>query len=145
MSVTQVSITNMSVTKMFNTKSLLTLVLSLFTFAVFAGATPQISQQDLLNNLEKPNNIVILDVRTKEEYNNGHVANAINVSHDSVADNLAKLAQYKDNTVVVYCRSGRRAGFAENILAEADFKNVLHLTGDMNGWVEAKLPVVTSK
>lgn len=131
---------------MLKIKNLFILVLSLFTLAAFAGETPQISQQDLLKNLEKPNNnIVILDVRSEEEYNQGHVAGAINVSHNTVADNLAQLAQYKDSTVVVYCRSGRRAGFAEDILVKDGFKNLLHLTGDMNGWVAEKLPVVTSE
>ena len=126
-------------------KKLFIVVLSLFTFAVFAGETLQISQQDLLNNLEKPNNIVILDVRSENEYNHGHLTGAINISHDDVADNLAELAQYKDNTLVVYCRSGRRAGLAEDILAKDGFENILHLTGDMNAWVAAKLPVVTGE
>ena len=121
-------------------KSLIMLTFSLFATAVFAD---DISQQALLKALNTPkNNIVILDVRSVEEYNNGHLANAINISHNTVADKLNQLEQYKDNTVVVYCRSGRRAGFAENILTENGFTKVRHLDGDMNGWLEANLPVV---
>jgi len=131
---------------MLRIKSLIILVLSLFTVAVFAGETPQISQQNLLAAIDKSTeNIVILDVRSEGEYNHGHIAGAINVSHDEVEKSLSTLAQYKKSTVVVYCRSGRRAGIAENILAENGFKDLHHLTGDMNGWVAAKLPVVTSK
>lgn len=127
-------------------KNLITLVFSLFSAVVFAGATPQISQQELLTALKAPeHNIVVLDARSAQEYENGHIANAINVSHNAIKENLNYLSQYKNKTVVVYCRSGRRASVAEGVLAENGFKNLRHLTGDMNGWLEAKLPVVTGK
>jgi len=122
------------------------LAFSLFTATVLAGETPQISQQALLAALKAPNNdIVLLDVRSEDEYNHGHVAGAINISHDAIEENLKQLIQYKNSTVVVYCRSGRRAGLAENILSSSGFNNLHHLTGDMNAWLEAKLPVVANE
>ncbi|MDX2367415.1 MAG: rhodanese-like domain-containing protein [Colwellia sp.] len=131
---------------MFAIKNLIILVFSLFATMVFAGETPQISQHELLTALKAPNhNIVVLDVRSAEEYNNGHLIDAVNVSHNTVAEKLNQLAQYKNSTVVVYCRSGRRAEFAENILTKNGFKDLRHLTGDMNGWLEAKLPIATSE
>ncbi|NQY87044.1 MAG: rhodanese-like domain-containing protein [Colwellia sp.] len=131
---------------MFTIKNLIISAFSLFATVVFAGEAPQISQQELLTALKAPNhNIVVLDVRSKEEYQNGHLVNAINISHNTVAEKLNQLSQYKNSTVVVYCRSGRRAGIAEQILAENGFENLRHLTGDMNGWLKADLPVVTTK
>lgn len=127
-------------------KNIIALVFSLFSAVIFAGETPQISQQDLLTALKAPkHNIVVLDVRSVQEYENGHIVDAINVSHNTITENLNFLSQYKDKTVVVYCRSGRRAGVAEHILAENNFKDLRHLTGDMNGWLKAKLPVITAK
>lgn len=124
-------------------KKFITLTLSLFSSVLFASETPEISQQNLLSALQKSNhNIVVLDVRTAEEYSNGHIENAINVSHNTIADQLVHLSQYKDKTVVLYCRSGHRAGIAANILTKNGFTNLQHLTGDMNGWLEAKLPVI---
>jgi len=124
---------------------LFTLVLGFIAVSVFAGETPQISQQDLLAAQKAPNNnIILLDVRSEGEYNHGHLAGAINVSYDKVEENLSQLSQYKGSTVVVYCRSGRRAGIAEKILAEDGFNNLRHLTGDMNGWLAAELPVVNN-
>lgn len=129
---------------MFKIKTFFALACSFFAALVFAAQTQPISQQALLTALKTPDhNIVILDVRSEDEYNAGHVANAINVSHDTVAEKLSQLAQYKDKTVVVYCRSGRRAGVAEDILTKNGFNNLRHLTGDMNAWLEAKLPVVS--
>lgn len=131
---------------MFTFKNLIILAFSLLTTATFASETSQISQQELITALKAPNhNIVVLDVRSAQEYDNGHLVNAINISHNTVSEKLNQLSQYQNSTVVVYCRSGRRAGIAENILINNGFTNVRHLTGDMNGWLEAKLPIVTNK
>ena len=51
----------------------------------------------------------------------------------------------KIKTVVVYCRSGRRAGIAEALLAEQGFSRLRHLSGDMNAWKKAHLPTVVNK
>ncbi|MCJ8321985.1 MAG: rhodanese-like domain-containing protein [Colwellia sp.] len=131
---------------MFKIKSLLALALSLFTFVAFAGDTLQISQQELLNALENnTEHVVILDVRSEDEFIQGHIAGAINVSYDNVASKLGQLTQYQKSKLVVYCRSGRRAGIAEQVLAENGFTNLRHLTGDMNGWQAANLPVIVGK
>ena len=131
---------------MFNIIKVLALTLSLMSTTVSASETSQISQQSLLEDLKTPNhNIVLLDVRSKEEYNDGHVEGAINISHDAIEENIALLEQYKSEKIVVYCRSGRRAGLAIDILTQNGFSNIQHLTGDMNGWLEAKLPVISIK
>lgn len=131
---------------MFKINQLIALAFSFFVATVFASDTAQISQQALLTALKAPNhNIVLLDVRSVDEYKQGHIAGAINVSHKTVEENLNQLTQYKDSTIVVYCRSGRRAGIAEAILAEHGFNNLRHLTGDMNAWLDAELPVVKSE
>jgi len=131
---------------MFNIIKVLALTLSLMSTTVLASETSQISQQSLLEDLKTPNhNIVLLDVRSKEEYNDGHVEGAINISHDAIEENIALLEQYKSEKIVVYCRSGRRAGLAIDILTQNGFSNIQHLTGDMNGWLEAKLPVISIK
>jgi phage shock protein E len=128
---------------MFTIKKLAIMAFSLFSAVVFAGETQQISQNELLTALKAANhNIVVLDVRTAEEFNNGHLVNAVNVSHDTIAEKLNQLSQYKNSTVVVHCRSGYRAGIAERILAKNGFNNLRHLTGDMKGWLDANLPVV---
>ncbi len=131
---------------MFRMIKILALTLSLFTTAVLASEAPQISQQNLLEVLKTPNNnIVLIDVRTEAEYNAGHVAGAINISHDTIEENIAFLDQYKSSEIVVYCRSGRRTAIAIDVLAKNGFSNLQHLTGDMNGWLEAKLPVIIVK
>ena len=71
----------------------------------------------------------------------GHVPGAINVPHDQIESRLAELETHKGEPVVVYCKSGRRAGMAAEVLAKAGFTNLQHLTGDMQAWSAAGLPV----
>ena len=119
------------------------MIFSLFTGFVMANSNDDISQQALqkvMASAEK-SNVVLLDVRTPEEYAAGHVPGAINISHTQIKANLAKLLPHKNDTVIVYCRSGHRAGIAKSILAENGFTKLRHLSGDMNGWYKAHLPV----
>lgn len=112
--------------------------------SVMANEIPEISQQAFLTAIKSPaNNIVLLDVRSPAEYNEGHIAGAINISHNAIEENLPQLEKYKNSTVVIYCRSGRRAAAAQAVLSAHGFSKLQHLTGDMNGWLEAKLPIVS--
>jgi phage shock protein E len=78
--------------------------------------------------------LVVLDVRTTEEFAAGHVPGARNVSHDQLHTRLNELASLKDKDVVLYCRSGRRAQLAARTLREAGFTRILQLEGDYPGW-----------
>lgn len=123
-------------------KSTLLLVLSLCAFISIAEQTPTITQQEVITLMATPENkTIVLDVRTPEEFAQGHIKGAINISHDQIEKNLSKIIKNKDQTVVVYCRSGRRAANAENALRIAGFSDLRHLIGDMNGWKAAGLPL----
>ncbi len=98
-----------------------------------------VSPQALEQRLGEPG-LVVLDVRTPQEFAAGHVPGALNVPHDQLASRLAELAGAKDAEVVLYCRSGRRAQMAANVLAEAGFDRLTHLEGDYTAWSEAGLP-----
>ncbi|MBK7950917.1 MAG: rhodanese-like domain-containing protein [Deltaproteobacteria bacterium] len=104
-----------------------------------SGAVAEIAPQTLLS--QPAGESLVLDVRTPEEYAAGHVPNAINIPHDALESHLAELESRKDGPVVVYCKSGRRAGMAAEALTQAGFTNLLHLTGDMEAWSAAGLPV----
>jgi len=123
--------------------STLVILLSLFSLFTFAEQTTTISQQALLTLMATPgNNTVVLDVRSPEEFAEGHIKGAINISHEQINANLKKIIAFKDQTVVVHCRSGRRAISAENDLRAAGFSDLRHLDGDMKAWQAADLPLV---
>ncbi|MEW6990323.1 rhodanese-like domain-containing protein [Colwelliaceae bacterium 6441] len=126
-------------------KSLFTaLLLTLTVFTSQANEVSKISQQQLLSMQNAPTapDFIILDVRSEEEFKAGHIKGAMNISHDTIEQHLNKLSDYKNKTVVVHCRSGRRAQTAEAALQAHGFKKLRHLDGDYNAWLAAELPLV---
>jgi rhodanese-related sulfurtransferase len=104
--------------------------------------TEQVTQTELLKRLEqKDPDLVVLDVRTADEFAAGHVPGARNVSHEQLASRIEELAAARDKQVVLYCRSGRRTLLAEDVLRKAGFKRLGHLEGDYLAWEAEKRPV----
>ncbi len=85
--------------------------------------------------------ILILDVRTPREYQQGHVPGAINIPHNTLTDRIDEIAEFKDKPVVAYCESGGRTRMALDILKQYAFKNPIHLKGDMAAWRAAGRPI----
>jgi len=96
---------------------------------------------ELAGRLDGPDVPIILDVRSVAEYEAGHIPGAVNVPYDQIAASLDSLESFRSGEIVVYCRTGRRAGIAENVLREAGFTRVFDLEGHMTSWNEADLPV----
>ncbi|WP_348772664.1 rhodanese-like domain-containing protein [Shewanella sp. MMG014] len=67
------------------------------------------------------NGAMIIDVRTEQEFAAGHLDGAINIPFELVLKQLTKQKLDKDTAIVLYCRSGRRSGIANNDLVEAGF------------------------
>jgi len=78
---------------------------------------------------------IIIDVRTPDEYAGGHISGAINIDYNATTfkDDVEKLN--KDDTYLVYCRTGVRSGMAQGIMKDAGFKNVTSLTGGITEWI----------
>lgn len=81
--------------------------------------------------------LVLLDVRTQAEYESGHILNAINISHEQILEDPELLAEYKDSQMVVFCRSGGRAGKVIQLLESIGFEDIIDIDGDMLAWSEA--------
>ena len=81
--------------------------------------------------------LILLDVRTQAEYDSGHILNAINISHEQILEDPELLAEYKDSQMVVFCRSGGRAGKVIQLLESIGFEDIIDIDGDMLAWSEA--------
>ena len=90
-----------------------------------------------------PAGLVILDVRTQEEFDEGHIEGAVMLDfyRDDFAEELATFDP--DVPYVLYCRSGNRSSQARAIMAELGFGSVEDVDGGIVGWQEAGLPLVT--
>ncbi|HWS58591.1 MAG TPA: rhodanese-like domain-containing protein [Actinotalea sp.] len=87
--------------------------------------------------------VVVLDVRTPEEFAAGHLPGAVNANLESgtFTDDLAALDPAA--TYAVYCRSGNRSAQALGIMQDAGFDDVAHLDGGIAAWAQAGGVVVT--
>jgi rhodanese-related sulfurtransferase len=86
--------------------------------------------------------LCILDVRTKEEYESGHLPGAILIPVSEVKVRVGELSQYKRGKILVYCQTGVRSAVASKILVEQGFDFVYNLTGGIAAWIEAQGKVV---
>ena len=104
------------------------------------AAMKPISADALLQQqARQPQHLFVLDVRSPQEFAEGHIAGAVNVPYDQIAARLAEVP--KDKDVVLYCRTGRRTGIAAEVLAANGYTRLSHLDGDMTAWVEKGRPV----
>ena len=106
----------------------------------FSANVSEMSQKQLLSQAKSAETL-ILDVRTPKEFAQGHVPGAVNISHSVLEQRLTEIAAKKDKPVVVYCKSGVRAGIALKILEKHHFTDLHHLSGDMLGWEKAQLKI----
>ncbi|WP_252271573.1 rhodanese-like domain-containing protein [Pseudomonas subflava] len=101
-----------------------TLLLSLSLCLPLAHAG-EIDQPAALAALEQPN-AVLIDVRTTEEFADGALPGASLIPHEQIARRIAEVAPDKDAPIVLYCRSGRRSGIAQDRLLELGYNNVIN-------------------
>jgi len=92
-------------------KSLIILIILIFSSVLWAGEASWI------------------DVRSAEEYANGHVSSAVNIPYTEILARIGEVTEDKDALIYVYCRSGRRSGIARETLEENGFSNVINLGG----------------
>ena len=89
----------------------------------------QISQEEAQRILDEEADYVLLDVRTEEEYDEGHIPGAINIDNEDIGtDEIPELPD-KDQMILVYCRSGRRSKEVAEKLAALGYTRVLEFGG----------------
>lgn len=82
-------------------------------------------------------NLVILDVRTQNEYNEGHLENSVLIPVTELESRIDELSSYKDTEIIVYCRTGSRSATASEILDFNNFTRVFNLLGGITAWESA--------
>ena len=91
----------------------------------------------LMNNED----VVMLDVREPAETTIGKITRAIQIPVGSITKRIGELNKHKDKNVIVYCKSGARAGIACRALSQAGFEKVYSLNGGITAWQDAHLPI----
>jgi len=106
---------------------------------------PTISTEELKSLLDKKNKFVLIDSRTKPEYADSHIADAVNIPDKKLQENLALLPADKSSLLIIYCngvKCGKSKRLAEQ-LAPMGYTNIRIYLEGIPVWEEKNLPLMT--
>lgn len=121
-----------------------------FAASAFCGCTlfaqnnvSEISGSEYKNRYANDTTVIVLDVRTPDEFKAGHLPRAINI--DWYGDDFGKQVAVIDTsrTIVVYCRSGKRAGNAIMKMQDMGFQHLTNFKGGIQEWIKTDSVVTT--
>lgn len=102
-----------------------------------------IKDVDIVEALQLINhkNALVLDVREESEYKSGHILNAKWIPLGKLLDRAGELERYREQAIVVVCRSGNRSATACSLLGKKGFTQALNLAGGVMAWQKSNLPL----
>lgn len=115
------------------------LVLLLTTESRKAGKS--LSNQELVMLLNK-DQAVVVDLRDKKEFGEGHITGSINIPFANLKDRAVELQKYKDKQIVLVDKMGQHTGLAGKILRAAGYQDIRRLAGGVTEWRNANMPLV---
>ena len=128
---------------LFHTVLFLCLYMHSIPAAEFKEGVTHLSQQEFLEKIIEKN-VVVIDVRTVREYQDGHIEGAINHPHRSLLKDSSILDQYQGMDLIFYCHTGVRVKKVTDYVLDSKAKGarLFHLKGDMRAWRARSLPIV---
>ncbi|MBP1605602.1 MAG: fold metallo-hydrolase, partial [Acidobacteria bacterium] len=105
--------------------------------------TPQVSVSALAALLDRGDTLRILDVRDPAEWREGHIRGAIRVRCGELSKRLDEIPR-DGGPIAIVCAAGYRSTVAASVLERAGFSSVINVTGGMNAWKQAGLPLAIS-
>lgn len=106
-----------------------------------AGCAPGMSKDELLKEMQEGRAPLIVDVRSRAEFDRDHVPGAIHIPFTSIRSGLPKSTGAKGDRLVVYCEHGPRAVIAGIVLYLSGYDNIYALDGQMKAWRQAEFPI----
>ncbi len=97
-----------------------------------AATYSKITAEKAKEMMDQDPTVTVLDVRTEEEYNSGHIEGAILIPDTDITEKAEGVLTDKSATILVYCRSGRRSALAASDLVELGYSNVYDFGGIMD-------------
>jgi rhodanese-related sulfurtransferase len=112
-------------------------------WSMFGNRIRGIKEADCTAALQLINhkNALVLDVRDEGEYKAGHILNSAPIQLGKLKERIGELEKYKEQPIVVVCRSGNRSVSACMMLGKSGFNQVYNLAGGIIAWQKANLPL----
>ncbi|WP_097026720.1 rhodanese-like domain-containing protein [Clostridium peptidivorans] len=93
-----------------------------------------LSPEEAHKLINENKDVIILDVRTKEEFSSGHMPEAKSFPMHEILSRIDELESFKDKPILVYCASGGRSPIAIKHLLKNNFTNIYHLNKGISAW-----------
>ncbi len=106
------------------------------------AAINEISIDKVKKMVDNKENIIILDVRDREEYETGHIPGAINISRGSLDFKVRLIIPDKNSTIIVYCGLDLRSPLATKSMNDLGYKKAVNMIGGLKAWKEAGYPIL---
>lgn len=100
-----------------------------------------LSPADAKGLIDRGEAAMVVDVRTPEEWSMGRIPGAYHAPVDSLRNHMKTLDPHRDKTVILYCRTQQRSGFAAGLLAKAGFTDVKVINGGILQWAQNGYPL----
>ena len=84
---------------------------------------------------------VVIDARTLDEFNDGHISDAIHIPVSDIENRAEKLKRHEGKPIIFYCKTGSRSNDACKALNKLNFDNVYSLSGGIQSWLDANMPL----
>lgn len=108
------------------------LIIIMALFLLTGCATTKMSAKQAIEKMSKEDSYIILDVRTREEYEEKHIKDAINIPLADITDGISEVLPDFDENIYVYCRSGNRSHQAAKKLTKLGYTDVVDMGGISN-------------
>lgn len=95
-----------------------------------------LSSSELQNWIKNNKKMLLLDIRTEEEFEEVHIEHSVNIPLQDLLYNIDELQEYNDRDIVVYCRSGHRSITACNLLSMEGFNKLYNLEDGIQGYLK---------
>ena len=115
----------------------------LLLVSIKKGSASTVSSQQLVNLINREQALV-LDIRSHNEFNKGHIADSKNIQMTKLSKQLGALEKWKTEPLVVVCNSGVQANAACSLLKKNNFTQVFKLQGGIQSWLGDSLPLTKS-
>lgn len=99
----------------------------------FRTLNNEISYEEAIDIICKDPSVTLIDVRSEQEFREGHLPGAVSIPVYDLARNISKTVMCRDNVIILYCQKGARSKKAAKILADLCYTNVYTIKGGLEG------------
>lgn len=109
-------------------------------FGLKGPDVPEIDAQEVYDNLQSKKEVMLVDVRTAQEYSRGSIEGSVNIPLQELSEKIESEIPKKDRTIYVYCLSGSRSVSAVEKMIKMGYKNVFSMRSGILAWRMKQFP-----